>query len=159
MSTIDQKQAMPAETCRRFLGFMCWETGRDKANMLRFGALFLLWAVWHEGIAVLQINIEMSSTLAWVLAFSPVLPAIAAVLAYVKFLREADEMIRRIHITGLAVGFGAGLFVWMAIKPPILHDPTHRDVFMTAYIQRTLMFMAMIFGQAIGQFYASRRYR
>jgi len=152
-------QSGSAATCRRFLGFMCWESGRDKTNVQRFAAWFLLWAVWHEGIAILQINMDMPLIFAWVLAFSPVLPAIGAVLAYVKFLREADEMIRRIHITGLAVGFGAGMFVWMAIKPPILHDPTHQDVFMTAYVQRTLMFMAMIFGWVIGQFIASRRYR
>jgi hypothetical protein len=147
------------EPYRRFLGFICWETGRDKNNLLRFAGLFLLWTVTHEGISFIQTNVEMSTTLAWMLAVVPALPGVLAVLAYFKFLREADEMVRRIHLTGMAVGFGAGIFVWMGLQMPLPPGTSDKEMLFTLHLHKALIFLAMIVGWVAGQSIATRRYK
>jgi len=151
--------AASADTYRRFLGFICWQTGRDARNLLRFAGLFFLWAFSHEAVSHIQTHVEMSMTLAWVLAFVPALPGILAVLAYLKFLREADEMVRRIHMTGMAVGFGAGIFVWLGLQMPLPPGTPDKEMLFALHLHKALIFMAMTFGWVAGQSMASRRFK
>jgi hypothetical protein len=53
---------------------------------------------------------------AWVVALLPDLFALGVVLAYVRFLRGADELMRRVQLEGLALGFGAGFFFAMGYR-------------------------------------------
>ncbi len=46
---------------------------------------------------------------AWAVALLPDVIGIAALLAYVRFLHRADELMQRIQLEGLALGFGAGV--------------------------------------------------
>jgi hypothetical protein len=155
----ESMEAVPVGTHRRFLGLICWGTWRDKNNLLRFMGLCLLWAVSHEGISHIQTNVEMSMSLAWTLAFVPTLPGVLAVLAYLKFLREADEMVRSTHLIGMAVGFGAGIFVWMGLQIPQLPGPPGKEMLFAMHLHKGLIYMAMIAGWSIGQSVATRRYR
>ena len=159
MSAQGERDDMPAGTYRRFLGLICWETGRDRGNLLRFAGLILLWAISHEGISYVQTNVEMSMSLAWALAFVPALPGVLAVLAYLKFLREADEMVRRIHVAGMAVGFGAGIFVWMGLQIPLQPGAPGKEMLFAIHLHKALIYMAMVAGWVTGQSVATRRYR
>jgi hypothetical protein len=48
------------------------------------------------------------------LALSPVLPALAALLAFVRFFRAVDELEQRMHLEGLAFAFGASALATFA---------------------------------------------
>ena len=147
------------ESYSRFLGFICWETGRDARNMLHFAGWFVLTVFSREAVNFTELQVGVPAVLAWGLALAPALPAFLAVMAYRKFLREADEMIRHIHITGLAVGCGAAFFVSMALQVPLSYgDPfPYKDVLAAAVVHKTLVFMAMIVGWVHGQRLATRR--
>ena len=153
--------AASADTYRRFLGFICWETGRDARNMMRFAGWFVLTVFSREAVNFTELQVSMPAVLAWVLALVPALPAFLTIMAYRKFLREADEMIRHIHITGLAVGCGAAFFVSLGLQVPLSHgDPfPYKDVLAAAVIHKTLVFMAMILGWLHGQRVATRRFK
>ena len=148
-----------AGTHRRFLGFICWETGRDKRNMLRFGAMIVLWVFSSEVVAHIQMNVEVPMALAWMLAFVPALPSALAVLGYLKFLREADEMIRRIHLTGMAVGFGAGAFVSMGLHMPHPLGPPYKEMLFLMHLHKGLIYITMVLGWSFGQLAAARRFK
>ena len=160
MNMQSKTEAAPAQ-CRRFLGLICWESGHDARNLFRFAIWFLVTAFSREAINFFELQVSMPLALAWMLAFVPALPAFLTVTAYRKFLREADEMVRRIHLTGLAVGFGAAFFTFMAVQAPLSYgDPfPYKDVLTMATIHETLVLMAMILGWMVGQAAATRRYR
>lgn len=136
---------------RRFTECLWGQTARDRRNNKRFVALCLVWAVCFTGVDLIQEKTAVSDSVAWALAFVPALPAIATVAAYLKFLHEADEMIRRVHLTGLAVGFGAGAFVVMGIQAPGLAGDRIFD--------KELVFAALVFGWVFGQLWATWRYK
>ena len=46
---------------------------------------------------------------AWSVAILPDALGIGALLAYVRFLQRADELMQRIQLEGLALGFGVGV--------------------------------------------------
>jgi hypothetical protein len=48
------------------------------------------------------------------LALSPVLPAAAALFAFVRFFRAVDELEQRMHLEGLAFAFGASALATFA---------------------------------------------
>src|SRR4051812_2571523 len=48
------------------------------------------------------------------LALAPVLPAAAALLAFVRFFRRVDELEQRMHLEGLAFAFGASALATFA---------------------------------------------
>jgi hypothetical protein len=48
------------------------------------------------------------------LALSPVLPASAALFAFVRFYRRVDELEQRMHLEGLAFAFGASALATFA---------------------------------------------
>jgi hypothetical protein len=48
---------------------------------------------------------------AWLLAALPLPPGVMALLAYIRYLREGDELVRKIHVEAAGVGFGVGSVV------------------------------------------------
>ncbi len=83
-------------------------TATDRANNRRFNRLSLLWAASLIACSALVGGVEMPTALKWVVALTPNLFAIMTLRGYLKVLRMTDEMMRRIHLEGLAVGFGTG---------------------------------------------------
>jgi hypothetical protein len=47
----------------------------------------------------------------WVLVITPLILGVFMVQAYVRFLLEADELIKKIHLEALAIGCGTGIVV------------------------------------------------
>ena len=93
-------------------------TQTDRRNNRRFMIWCVLWALAFVGAGIAQRQLELDGVVAWIVAFVPALPAIGALAAYLRFLREADEMVRAIHLQALAWGFGAGVVVVIGVQLP-----------------------------------------
>jgi peptidoglycan/LPS O-acetylase OafA/YrhL len=98
------------ETPRRWYQNPCHTTERDRRNQRRVIAWSLLWTLcWVVGALAID-NGWMDAAAAGVAA--AVLSALLGVgllLAYWRFLREADELRRKIEVEALALAFGVGL--------------------------------------------------
>jgi hypothetical protein len=51
-----------------------------------------------------------------VVALLPTLLGAAVVWSYVTFIRRADELLRKIHLEALALGFGAGVVFMLGYR-------------------------------------------
>ncbi len=89
-------------------------TAADRKNLWRVQIWALLWAVVFTGSSLLLKRwpelVPGLAVGAALVALSTVL-GVVMVLAFVRFLREADELVRRIHLEALAVSFGATLVI------------------------------------------------
>ena len=94
---------------------------RDKANEKRTN----LWA----GIWIVSLLIAGASTrssigpewLGWTIGGLSLIPGALLVMSYLRLLREADELLRKIQLEALAIGFGAGFVCGMTamlLTPP-----------------------------------------
>jgi hypothetical protein len=85
-------------------------TQSDRRNQYWFVAWTLAWALSFVAANwVIKKPPATEGLTLWLVAIAPNIFAIGAVLAYMRFLRAADELMRKIQIDGLAVGFGAAL--------------------------------------------------
>ena len=88
-------------------------TPRDRRNMSRMMGLFLVWtASFVAGTQLIKRDLLPAGPIPWVVAALPTVVGIFVVVAYSRFLREADELQRLIHLEALALGFGGG---WVAV--------------------------------------------
>jgi hypothetical protein len=75
---------------------------------------------------------------------------VIVVLRYVRFLREADELLRQIHLDALAVGFGGG-FVFITTYRLLERAGAHR-------LDINDSLLVMIVCWLVGMWRARRRY-
>lgn len=127
-------------------------TEQDRRNQTWFLAWMLAWAVSYVGASwALKGDSNLPSSLAWSLVAIPNLIGIVAVLAYLRFLRMADELMRKIQLEGLAVGFAAGVLTTSGYQ---LAEAAGAPQLQTDHI-----IVVMIFGWTIGQLHGTWRYR
>ena len=88
---------------------------------------------------------------AWVISLLPLIPGVIAFRAYLKYFREADELMRKIMIEGLLFGFGAVMVFWGAIQLP-------EHVWLPK-IHANLVISVMMLAWSFGTIRATRRYR
>ena len=85
----------------------------DRLYLKEFGAAMTAYVIFVI-VSTTLINISPSS--AWwriPLALAPVIPAVFAMIAYMRFIGRIDELQRRIQFEGLAFGFGgAGILTF-----------------------------------------------
>lgn len=85
-------------------------TERDRHNERRAGAWLLVWVLSSVVVRLLiQYDLLQSGVSIWLAIVVSTALGVLAVLAYVRFIREADELIRKIQTEALALGFAAGL--------------------------------------------------
>ena len=96
------------------LSVLCGDTTpRDRRNLRRMLLALLVWAVCFVGVTYsLKRELIPAGPISWAAAVLPTLLAITALFAYGRYLREADELQRVIHLRALALGFGA---TWVAM--------------------------------------------
>ncbi len=86
----------------------------DRANGNRFAVWTLVAAVVYVlGAFLLRKGIVGTGFPAIAVALLCMLPALGVVRAYRRFLREADELVRQIHLQGLGYGLAAGVIFSM----------------------------------------------
>lgn len=122
-------------------------TATDRRNQYRFTGWMLAWGVsFVAGVWLLETSTGLHRGVATAIAVMPNVFALAALVAYLRFLREADELVRRIQLEGLATGFGAGAifamgyFLLERIGAPVL--TADRTIF--------VMMIGWVFGQLVG---------
>jgi hypothetical protein len=102
------------ETPGNLLGDCCGDsTPRDHHNQMRILRYMATWAVLFVGATfVVKRGLLPAGPLPWILAALPVALGVFVILAYSRYLREADELNRVIQLNALAVGFGG---TWLAV--------------------------------------------
>ena len=86
----------------------------------------------------------------WSLAVATALCGIGTLRAYVVFLREADELLRKIQVEGLALGFGVGLVFMLSYR---LFERLGAPK-----LDSSDPLMVLVIGWAVGQWLGVRRY-
>jgi len=127
-------------------------TELDRRNQYRFIAWLMAWMLSYLGATwVLQADLGLTGTVVWLVAIAPNVFGIVGLFAYLRFLRMADELLRRIQLESLAIGFGAGVIFAMGYQllelagAPALRVSDPVVVMMVAW--------------AVGQILSMRRYR
>ena len=125
----------------------CSGTAADQKNGMLISAWCLAWAVCYVAAAkVLKGDFELSTTMIWTLVAVPNLLSIIAVSAYMRFLRMADELLRKIQLEGLAMGFGAGVVLITGYQ---LFEAAGANELQTDNIVVVMMF-SWVAGQLLG---------
>lgn len=89
-------------------------TQRDLRNSLRILAALLAWAVcFVGGSQLIKRGLLPAGVVSWAVAALATVAGIVVLVAYARYLREADELHRMIQLQALALGFG-GTFVAIA---------------------------------------------
>ena len=78
---------------------------RDRKNLGRFKRWFLLFLLAFVLAVILLGPTKQTRPWHFVLAILPLLPGYFASCAYLKFLREADELIRNVHYEAASKSF------------------------------------------------------
>lgn len=117
-------------------------TQRDQKNQKQFVYWAFLWAGSLLAAAWLLKGDYVSAPLSWLVAIVPTILGIVSMFVYLRFLREADELIRKIELEGLALGFGVG--VLFLIGYPLLEQVGLPPI--SAQKTGAVMLFAWVFG-------------
>ena len=90
-----------ARDIRNYRNFTWWMT----AAMLTFAAATIL----IDGNFI-------PAAAGWALTTATVVLMVASMRSYIAFLRNADELLRKVHLEALAFAFGAGLVAMMGYR-------------------------------------------
>jgi hypothetical protein len=104
---------------------------------------------------MLRAGVGGTGGLKWVIAALPVALLVPTLLAYLRFLRQAEELARKIQMEGAAMGFWVGVassvgYILLDRAGMPRPDPS---------IILAVMFCVMALGFGVGQVLASKRYR
>lgn len=89
---------------------MCGGTQRDRRNQLRVTGWTLAWVVsWLLVLAALRFDWLAPGILSSTAAVVTALVGVGLLLAYRRFLRQADELRRKIELEALAMALGVGM--------------------------------------------------
>lgn len=146
------QEAVPAMEERR--SSLCGDlTARDARNLRRFNGAALGWMVvwmavrfWMESEGA-----ALGAPLSWVLVAIATLPGLPVLTAYVRFLRQGDELLRKVQLEALALGFGAGAVFMMGWRLVEKAGGPDLDV------SDPLLVMVLVW--ALAQWWGARRYR
>ena len=98
----------------RYCGDM---TARDRRSLRRYLWILFAWAVCFLAASwLVKVDPFSSGPLGWAVAVLPSIVAVFAVIAYGRYLREADELQRAIQLQALALAVCAGFVVWPAVQ-------------------------------------------
>lgn len=105
--TNDTSVARDTET-RKWWECFAGSREADRRNNVRLVVWALAWAVGLTAVSqYVKGNPGLEGPTGWVLALIPAVLALMVLLAYLRFMRETDELVRRIQRNGMAVGFGS----------------------------------------------------
>ena len=141
------------ETNQDSLWVRCADTTpRDRSNQLRIIWMSLAWAVCLVGVSLLiRRDLLPAGPIAWLVAALPSVAGLFVLIAYGRFLRQADELQRIIQLQALAVGFG-GTFLALAG-----YGLFERLGAPAAELEHVTVVMTLLY--AIANFLGWRRYR
>ena len=87
----------------------CLLTERDRRNQRQALIWMFAWVVsWVAASIAIKEGLVAPGWPATLLAVLSTLLGVVMILVFIKFLRQADELLRKIQVEALALGFGAG---------------------------------------------------
>lgn len=125
-------------------------TPRDLHNYRVFTGWMVGAMLAFAGATILIDGHFISASAGWVLTVGTAVLMLFTMRSYIVFLRQADELLRKIHLEALAFAFGAGMVVMMAYRLCERLGAPKLDINDGALV----MMLTWIAGQIIG----SRRY-
>jgi predicted ABC-type exoprotein transport system permease subunit len=127
------------------------DLSRDRRNMRRFLLWTFLGAVAHVGAALLvRHRSALPAAMPWLAIVAAALVYAFAVRCYLVYLRETDELKRRIEIESLAVGFGVGAVLGLVAPLAVKLSVT--------WLDSSVICTVMLFAWAIASVVGYRRY-
>lgn len=88
---------------------------RDRLNVNKFktraGAFAVTFIVAIVVLGPSPGGIAETALWMWVLVIAPLILGVFMVQAYIHFLLQADELIKKIHLEALAIGCGTGIII------------------------------------------------
>ena len=91
-------------------------TSRDAHNYRVFSAWLVGAMAAYSAATILIKGNFIPDALGWALTAISTLLMIVTMRSYMLFLRQADELLRKVHLDALAFAFGAGMVVMMAYR-------------------------------------------
>ncbi len=109
---MEREYDMNEENKRPLLARLCGDmTASDRRNLNRANAWLALWLVsFAASTFLIKGEVAASGLVGWIVAAMPIVVGLGAMLAYGRYLRQADELQRRIQLQALALGFGVAFF-------------------------------------------------
>ena len=130
----------------------CSGSAADRRNQYWILVWGLVWGVGFVGAAwALRPDVGLNQRAAWIVAIAAVALSVPPLLAYLRFLRMTDELLRKIQLEGLALGFGAGAIFGLGY--PLLEEAGAPD------FAPGIIVVVMMLGWVVGQFLGLIRYR
>ena len=124
----------------------------DASNQRRFHAWLAAAMVAYIGATVATHHHELIPvSTAWLLVGACALLTAQAVRRYFLFLRRADELLRKLELEALAVGFAAGAVACLLL-------PLVERLGVPAPGEAETVLLAMMLGWSLGSWFGMRRY-
>ena len=128
---------------------ICGQTKAEQRNLRSVWIWSLIWAGSFLAVAALLPHLE--GPFAWLPALLPAVLSIPVLLAHVRFIREADEFMRKVQLDGIAIGFAAGsLFCLGYFMLERVGAPP---------LPMVIAVVPLVLGWAIGSFIVAYRHR
>jgi hypothetical protein len=127
------------------------QTEVDQRNLRAIWIWTFVWAAVFSAVTIALSALPHQGPFAWLLAAIPIVVSIPTVRAYLRFLREADEFMRKVQLEGIAIGCAAGWIFCMGYL--VLEEAGAPELPMV------LALVPMALGWAIGSFLVAARYR
>ena len=87
-------------------------TARDARNLRTFNYWTIALGAWLLAATfIVEFGFLRSLAFGWLFPIAAAAIGVMTVRAYVHFIRNADELLRKIHLEGLAWGMGAALII------------------------------------------------
>lgn len=129
--------------------------GQTKAEQRNIRSVWIWCLVWAAGFSAVTSALEafpqLRGAFVWLLAIIPIALSFPAVLACLRFIREADEFMRKVQLDGIAIGFAAGFVFCLGY---------HMLEYVGApHLPMVVATVPLGFGWAIGSFIVAFRHR
>ena len=125
-------------------------TARDAQNYRIFSS-WMFGAMLTFGAATLLIDGKfIPDSVGWILTAATIVLMVFSIRSYIAFLRQADELLRKIHLEALAFAFGAGIVAMMGYRLCERLGAPKLDVNDAALV--------MLLCWTAGQYFGARRY-
>lgn len=128
--------------------------GQTKAEQRNIRSVWIWCLVWAAGFIAVKTALDaipQLRTFAWLLGSASIALSIPALLANIRFIREADEFMRKVQLHGIAIGFAAGFVFSMSY-----HVLEHLGA---PHLPMIFATVPLGFGWAIGAFVVAYRHR
>jgi hypothetical protein len=151
---------MNGSNSARTNGATWWEAalmirGQTEADQRNLRLIWIWTAVWgisfSAAMIALKSNPQLQGPFAWLLAVIPIVLGVPTVRTYLRFLREADEFMRKVQLEGIAIGYAVGSLACIGY-----HTLEHVGAPELPMIVALIPFAS---GWAVGAFLVALRYR